>query len=105
MSPLDALRAARRHGVEVIAAHGSLHLHARMAPPDWVWRALAERKAAIIDLLRPDAGGWTGEDWAVFFEERAAILEYDHGLTRLEAEIRAHEQTEAERARRLDAAA
>lgn len=101
MTPIEALRAARQHGLDVIAARGELHLHARMEPPTRVWRALYEHKAAILALLQPDASGWTGEDWVVFCEERAAILEYEHGLSRLEAGIRAREQTETERARRL----
>lgn len=101
MSPIEALRTARQHGVEVIRAQDDLALHARMEPPTWVWRALYGHKAAIIELLRPDASGWTGEDYHLYFEERAAILEYEHGLPRREAEIRAREQCEAERARRL----
>lgn len=39
-----------------------------------------------------------------FYEERAAILEHDQGMIRLEAEILAHEQTEAERVHRLSGA-
>lgn len=100
MSPIEALRTARQHGVEVIRAHGDLALHARMEPPTWVWQALYGHKAAIIELLRPDASGWTGEDWHLFFEERAAILQYEHGLPRLEAERRAESECAAERERR-----
>lgn len=102
MSPIEALRTARQHGVEVIRAQDDLALHARMEPPTWVWQALYAHKPAIIELLRPDESGWTGEDWEMFFEERAAILEYEHGLPRPDAETRAREQTEAERALRLE---
>lgn len=34
---------------------------------------------------------WTDEDWKEAFEERAAIMEYDGGLSREEAERRARE--------------
>jgi hypothetical protein len=35
--------------------------------------------------------GWTGEDWQAFFEERAAIAEFDGGLSRTQAEAQAFE--------------
>ena len=35
---------------------------------------------------------WDEEDWRAAFEERAAILEYDEGLPRAEAEMLAREQ-------------
>ena len=82
-----------------------LVLSASLPPPSWLRDALRQHKAQILALLRPDESGWTGEDWAAFYEERAAILEHDQGMMRLEAEILAHEQTEAERARRLARAA
>lgn len=34
----------------------------------------------------PDRAGWDDEDWQAAFDERAAILEFDAGLTRAEAE-------------------
>ena len=34
---------------------------------------------------------WAAEDWRTFFDERAGILEYDHGLSREDAEQRAFE--------------
>ena len=37
------------------------------------------------------------EDWQVEFDERAAILEYDEGLSRLEAEALAASQVAAQR--------
>ena len=37
----------------------------------------------------PREDGWTGEDWHDFFEERAAIGEFDGGLTRVQAEAQA----------------
>jgi hypothetical protein len=51
--------------------------------------------------LIDDRSAWDEEDWQAAFEERAAILEYDAGLPRLEAEARAVEQIEAQRRRLL----
>ena len=39
-------------------------------------------------LLGP-ADGWSAEDWQVFFDERAGIVEFDGGLPRPEAEAQA----------------
>ena len=43
--------------------------------------------------------GWDEEDWQAAFEERAAILEFDQGMPREEAEPLACRQIEAERKR------
>ena len=50
---------------------------------------LAHHKADILRLLRPTNDGWSPEDWQVFFDERAAIAEFDGGLWRAEAERQA----------------
>ena len=42
-------------------------------------------------MLRPDRDGWSSEDWRLFYEERAAIAEFDGGLPRAEAEAQASE--------------
>jgi hypothetical protein len=102
MSPLEALRTARRWGIQIVRRDGYLDLYDRMGPPPTsVWRALSEHKDAIMALLTPDASGWTGEDYENFFEERAAILEYEHDVPRKEAEARARIRTDAERTLRL----
>jgi hypothetical protein len=44
---------------------------------------------------------WDDEDWQVAFDERAAILEFDHGVPREEAEALARHQIAAERKRWL----
>jgi len=50
----------------------------------------------------PDFSGWDEADWQLAIEERAAILEYDEGLPRAEAEALAAEQiTDQRRRRRL----
>ena len=50
---------------------------------------LSLHKADILRLLRPANDGWSPQDWRVFFDERAAILEFDGGLPRAKAEARA----------------
>jgi hypothetical protein len=54
-----------------------------------VLELLSSHKADILRLLGPANDGWSPEDWRVFFKERAAILEFDGGLPRAEAEARA----------------
>jgi hypothetical protein len=97
VTPIEALRAARHLGLEIEAVGDTLRLSASLSPPFWLLAALRLHKHSILALLRPDGSGWTGEDWVVFCDERAAILEYDQSLSRLEAEICAQEQTEMAR--------
>jgi hypothetical protein len=42
-----------------------------------------------VALLHTERGSWSGEDWRAFFDERAAIAEFDGGLPREQAEARA----------------
>jgi hypothetical protein len=53
--------------------------------------AISRNKAEIVALLRPGVDGWSGEDWRVYFAERAGFAEFDGGLPRAEAEARAFE--------------
>ena len=46
-----------------------------------------------------DGSGWDEEDWEAAFEERAAILEFDQGIRREEAESLAWRQIKTERKR------
>ncbi len=101
MTPLQVLRAARHAGIDVLLAHGNLRLVARREPDQRIIDALIAHKPAIIALLTSDASGWTDEDYEIFYEERAAILEHEHNVPRDEAEARAREQTDAERTLRL----
>jgi hypothetical protein len=48
-----------------------------------------------------DDAEWDEEDWQVALGERAAILEFDQGLPRKEAEALAFRQIETDRKRRL----
>jgi hypothetical protein len=45
-------------------------------------------------MLRPGEwhspeGGWSAEEWLVFFDERAGVAEFDGGLPRPQAEVHA----------------
>jgi hypothetical protein len=88
MSAVEALKAARAAGVELALDGNNLALKAASAPPAVVLDALSRHKAEIVVLLRPAEDGWS-EDWQVFFEERAGIVEFDGGLPRVEAEVQA----------------
>jgi hypothetical protein len=89
MNAADALKTARAAGVEVILDGDDLALNAASAPPAAVLDALSRYKAEIAVLLRPAEDGWSVEDWQVFFEERAGIVEFDGGLPRADAEVQA----------------
>ena len=86
MSAVEALKTARAAGVELALDGDDLALTAASAPPAAVLDALSRHKAEIMVLLRPAEDGWSAEDWQVFFEERAGIVEFDGGLPREEAE-------------------
>jgi hypothetical protein len=51
-----------------------------------------EPEHVLVEDLGAD---WTRADWQALFDERAAILEYDQGLRRAEAERLAQQQIEA----------
>lgn len=89
MSTAGALRAARAAGIRLGIDGDALTLEAATAPPASVLDLLARHKAGLVALLREGNDGWSGEDWRVFFDERAAIAEFDGGLARKEAEARA----------------
>jgi hypothetical protein len=89
MSATEALRAARALGVELAIDGNDLLLEAASEPPAVVLDELSRHKAEIVALLRPGRDGWSAEDWRSFFEERAAITEFDGGLSRTEAEAQA----------------
>jgi hypothetical protein len=44
-----------------------------------------------IEDRKASGGGWDAEDWQTYFDERAAIAEFDGGLSRAEAEALAFE--------------
>ena len=64
-------------------------LEASAPPPGASLEVLSQHKAEIVAVLRPGRDGWSAEDWQVFFDERAGIIEFDGGLSRTEAEAQA----------------
>jgi hypothetical protein len=89
MRATEALRAARALGVELAIDGNDLLLEAASEPPAVVLDELSRHKAEIVALLRGGRDSWSAEDWLLFFEERAAIAEFDAGLSRAEAEAQA----------------
>ena len=77
MTAALALKSARAVGIRVRVDGDDLELEAPAQPPQAVLDLLSLHKADILKLLRPNNDGWSPEDWQVFFDERAAILEFD----------------------------
>ena len=89
MNAVEALAAAQAAGVSVRIDGDDLVLEASAAPPSSVLDLLAHHKVSILSLLREADRGWSAEDWQAFFDERAAIAEFDGGLPRPVAEASA----------------
>ena len=89
MKANDALKAARAAGIILAVDGEDLVLEAASMPPAAVLDALSQQKAEIVALLRPGRVSWSSEDWQVFFDERASIVEFDGGLPRPQAEAHA----------------
>jgi hypothetical protein len=89
MSATLALKTAHAVGIRVRVDGDDLELEAPAPPPQALLDLLSLHKADILRLLHPANDGWSAEDWQVFFDERAAIAEFDGGLSRAEAEARA----------------
>jgi TubC N-terminal docking domain len=86
MSAVQVLTEARSIGIQVQLDGEDLLLEAPAPPPRAVLEALSRHKAEIIEFLRPRADGWSTEDWQLYFEERAAVAEFNGGPTRADAE-------------------
>jgi hypothetical protein len=89
MSAAVALKAGHTAGIRFEIDGNDLVLEASAPPPPAVIDLLSRHKAEVVALLRPAKDGWSAEDWQVFFDERAAIVEFDGGLSRAEAEAHA----------------
>jgi hypothetical protein len=100
LSAANALRMARAVGIDLYVDGDDLVLEAVEPPSDQVIDALSQNKSGIVELLRPDADGWTVEDWKVLFDERAGIAEFEGGLLREDAEATAFAYCVAESRRR-----
>ena len=89
MSAFHALSAARAARVSIRVDGDYLDVSAEHEPPEALLELLHRHKPELLRLLRPSLDGWSAEDWQAFFDERAAIYEFDGGLPRPEAETRA----------------
>ncbi|MBV8629261.1 MAG: hypothetical protein JO371_15580, partial [Paraburkholderia sp.] len=89
MSAAEALKAARAAGIQLGIDGDDLVLEASAPPPPAVIDLLSRHKGGIVALLRPAEDGWSADDWQVFFDERAGIIEFGGGLPRAEAEAQA----------------
>jgi hypothetical protein len=89
MSALQALKAVRDAGIRLGVDGDTLMLDADAAPPPGLLELLSCHKAQVLALLRTGSDGWSGEDWRALFDERAAVAEFDGGLSRAMAEARA----------------
>jgi hypothetical protein len=86
MSALQALQKAYAAGLRVTIDGEDLLLEGAAPPPAVVIELLSRNKTGVVAMLRPGSDGWSVQDWHVFFEERAAIAEFDRSLTRQQAE-------------------
>jgi hypothetical protein len=91
MSATEALNEARAAGIHINIEGNDLVLEAPTQPAPALLGLLKANKAGILALLQPSKHGWSAEDWQVLFDERAAIGEYENGLTRERAEAIAFE--------------
>jgi hypothetical protein len=87
MSVAKALKAAVDAGVRVRVDGDDLELSAPSQPPFQVIALLSRNKAEIVRVLREAFE--EREDWQAFFNERAAIAEYEGLLPRRTAEANA----------------
>lgn len=91
MSAVQVLTEARSIGIQIHVDGDDLLLEAPAPPPSAVLEALSRHKVEIVELLRLRADGWSTDDWRLYFEERAAVAEFNGGLTRADAEAHAFE--------------
>ncbi len=97
MTQLNRLLAeAAAAGIDIVVDGVELILTAPAQPSTAIVEKLARHKGQIIAALRTTPKDWTQEDWQALFDERAAIMEFDGGSSRAEAEARAFETVVAE---------
>ena len=79
------IQMAHMAGISIFVEGTTLLLQADTAPPGSILDAIKMNKARIIACLSAEKSIWSNSDWVEYFEERAAIAEYDGGLSRAEA--------------------
>lgn len=111
MSAIDLLAELRALSVRAVAEGWQLRFFAPAGVLSAELRArVAVERSMLIEALRREQGialpgelpalrsDWP-EEWIEAFEERAAVMEFDAGITRAEAERNAEESTRREAAR------
>ena len=78
METLTLLSEIKNHGLDVQAIDGNLHVRPRERITVSIRATIRQHKAALVDFLET-------------YEERAAIMEFDGGLSRQDAEAAAFE--------------
>ena len=91
MTAAQALGAARAFGIHFELDGDDLLLEASAPPPRAILDALSQHKADVVRILRAAKEGWSTDDWQLYFEERAAVAEFDGRLPRADAEAQALE--------------
>lgn len=86
MNVAKLLNDIRTSGIEVTADGEFLSLKAANEPTSKLLQTLKEHKPALLQFLRSETSGWSANEWRDYFAERAAISEFDHGLSRTNAE-------------------
>jgi hypothetical protein len=80
------MKEAEAAGVSVALDGTNLRVSAKRKPPAPILDDLRKHKAEIITLLAHGSDSWSPEDWRTFYDERAAIAQYDGCQTREQAE-------------------
>ncbi len=86
MSAAEALAAARTAGLDLRVDGQDRVLNAPARPPLAVLDLLARHKASVNAILRAGEENSPTDEWRDFYDERAAIAEFDGGLFQLDAE-------------------
>jgi hypothetical protein len=91
MTPAAIIADARGDGLILsLGPSGGLRFEGpRSAAARWVPILRDAKRGIIAHLSRAQRSPWDAEDWRAFFDERAAILEFDGGRPRDEAEVTA----------------
>ncbi|PWJ13801.1 hypothetical protein [Jannaschia seohaensis] len=86
MSAAEALEVARSARLELRVDGQGLVLKASVPHSPTVLDLLVRNKAGVVAILRTEVEDWPADEWRVLFDERAAIAEFDGGLSRQAAE-------------------
>ncbi len=87
-SILDEASAA---GINLSLEGDDILLESDTAPPNALVALVRQHKSLLLSMLRGQKASWQSADWQAYFDERAAILEFEAGLNRKDAEAKAFE--------------